>query len=281
MIDPFIESTESYLATITQLFTLEGAINEVDLLAKAMAETVQTGYDNWNGGTNMYTLYLQVPISLYTQIIMDKETIEGKVLDKLGLVIRDDNNYYVKVVISPELLKDIDWREKAQSWIRSISDTSSTYIDTSAGDLTKKFSSDYINNQIETMIQAINNNPHLAIGTAKELLEACCKTILDELSEHYDVDWDIIRLVNLTCDRLRLTPKHIPNEAKARESITRILGNLANISQGMAELRNPYGSGHGKSANFKGLAPRHARLVVGSAITAVLFLWETFEERNT
>ena len=49
----------------------------------------------------------------------------------------------------------------------------------------------------------------------------------------------------------------------------------------MAELRNSYGSGHGKDAKFKGLSPRHARLAVGAGVTAVHFLWETFEEKHT
>lgn len=36
-------------------------------------------------------------------------------------------------------------------------------------------------------------------------------------------------------------------------------------SQGVAELRNHYGTGHGKAAGTKGLQPRHAKLAVGGA----------------
>ena len=39
----------------------------------------------------------------------------------------------------------------------------------------------------------------------------------------------------------------------------------------MAELRNSYGSGHGKDAKFKGLSPRHARLAVGDGVIVVHF----------
>jgi hypothetical protein len=59
-----------------------------------------------------------------------------------------------------------------------------------------------------------------------------------------------------------------------------LLGNLLQVASRMAELRNPYGSGHGKSASFKGLEPRHAKLAVGASITLVTFFWETYEKRS-
>ncbi|WP_211367464.1 abortive infection family protein [Sporomusa termitida] len=59
-----------------------------------------------------------------------------------------------------------------------------------------------------------------------------------------------------------------------------ILGNLRAIATNLAALRNPYGSGHGKSATYKGLEERHAKLAVGSSITFVNFLWDTHERRD-
>ncbi|MCL1040549.1 hypothetical protein L2712_02620 [Shewanella marisflavi] len=38
----------------------------------------------------------------------------------------------------------------------------------------------YVAQQITRMEAAVNNDPSLAIGTAKELIESCCKTILAE-----------------------------------------------------------------------------------------------------
>jgi hypothetical protein len=59
--------------------------------------------------------------------------------------------------------------------------------------------------------------------------------------------------------------------------------NLATLVQGSAELRNAYGTGHGRSqmqARRQRLTPRHARLAVGSAATLGVFLYETHEERG-
>lgn len=59
-----------------------------------------------------------------------------------------------------------------------------------------------------------------------------------------------------------------------------ILGNLRAIATNLGALRNPYGRGHGKSATYKGLEERHAKLAVGSSITLVSFLWDTYERRG-
>lgn len=151
--------------------------------------------------------------------------------------------------------------------------------ETQSKTLARKFNSDYINSQIKLMNESIERQSYEAIGKAKELFENCCKTILAEKNVAIDPEWDVIRLNKETCKLLKMTPDDIDNSVKASETIKKLLGNLSVISQSMAELRNSYGSGHGKDAKFKGLTPRHARLAVGATVAAVLFLWETYEEQ--
>ena len=43
----------------------------------------------------------------------------------------------------------------------------------------------------------------------------------------------------------------------------------------MAELRNKFGTGHGKHPRSQALQPRHARLAVGASATLVTFLYDT------
>ncbi|HEY5369634.1 MAG TPA: abortive infection family protein [Hanamia sp.] len=142
-------------------------------------------------------------------------------------------------------------------------------------ELLNVLSEDYIVSQITVMESAIESAPDLAIGTAKELIESICKTILKELNVQIEDDYDLPRLLKETSKKLRLTPKEIPNEAKASETIKKILGSLSMVVQGIAELRNSYGTGHGKEAKFKGLNARHARLAVGASSTLAVFLLET------
>jgi hypothetical protein len=137
----------------------------------------------------------------------------------------------------------------------------------------------YIAQQITRMEAAVMNDPSLAIGTAKELVETCCKTILRERNIEFSKNADIPELVKLTSKELELTPSDITDKAKASETIKRLLSNLGTITQGIAELRNQYGTGHGKAAGAKGLGSRHAKLAVGAASTLAVFLAETHNER--
>lgn len=137
----------------------------------------------------------------------------------------------------------------------------------------------YVAQQITRMDAAVINDPSLAIGTAKELVETCCKTILTDRGIVFSKNADLPELVKLTSKELELTPDDIPEKAKAADTIKRLLSNLATITQGVAELRNHYGTGHGKTANAKGLQSRHAKLAVGAASTLAVFLAETHNER--
>lgn len=138
----------------------------------------------------------------------------------------------------------------------------------------------YVAQQITRMEAAVNNDPSLAIGTAKELIESCCKTILSERGIAIGNSDDIPKLVKATVKELKLTPKDIPDEAKAADSIRKLLSNLATVASSVAELRNKHGTGHGKEGSVKGLSPRHAKLAVGAASTLAVFLVETHREQN-
>ena len=134
--------------------------------------------------------------------------------------------------------------------------------------------------QVERIRASVDDDPGLAIGTAKELLETVCKTILAERGVAVDGGWDVTRLVKEARRHLGLLPDQIPDAAKGAASIKRLLSNLGTVAQSLGEIRNLYGTGHGKSGRAKGLAPRHARLAVGSASTLAVFLLDTHQERS-
>lgn len=144
--------------------------------------------------------------------------------------------------------------------------------------ITNALSTDYVMQQVNRMQSEVESDPTLAIGTAKEFLETICKTILNQRGIPYDDEIKLKPLVVLTCQNLGLVRESIPDAAKAAKTIRNLLSNLSVIAQYLAELRNPYGTGHGKDANFKGLQPRHARLAVGAASTLGVFLFETHLE---
>jgi len=160
--------------------------------------------------------------------------------------------------------------------IKTLNNTQIAGID----NIKEKFSSEYISSQIDLMINMQSDNPTDAIGKAKELIESCCQTILEQKSIDINKNWDINKLVDETFKYLRITPNDIPEDIPDAKSIKSILGNLKAIAGNVASLRNNYGSGHGKSASFKGLQERHAKLAIGSSITLVNFIWDTFDRRQ-
>ncbi len=142
------------------------------------------------------------------------------------------------------------------------------------------FNAEYVSQQINLMEASYESSPYQAIGVAKELIETACKSIFKDRQKEYDKSWELSRLMKETTKLLKLTPDDISDEAKAARSIKQILGSLASVVQGISEVRNEYGSGHGKDSDFKGLQSRHAKLAVGAASTLAIYLLETHEMRK-
>jgi hypothetical protein len=88
-------------------------------------------------------------------------------------------------------------------------------IQKSKKEIAKFLSDEYVIKQINIMETAIENSPELAIGTAKELIETICHTILIERKIEIDKNWDLLQLLKQTTKQLNLTPEGIPDEAKA------------------------------------------------------------------
>ena len=128
------------------------------------------------------------------------------------------------------------------------------------------------------MESAVESDPSLAIGTAKELIETCCKTILAERGKPVIGTPDVSTLTKETLKELKLVPEGIPDAARGADVIKRLLSNLGTIGNGLAELRGLYGTGHGKHGSATGLGSRHAKLAVGAAATLTVFLFETHKE---
>jgi hypothetical protein len=132
---------------------------------------------------------------------------------------------------------------------------------------------DRINNSIE-------NDPELAVGSAKELVEATLKSILRGSGIPFEESKDDVpALLKKVQKHLDLAPDDVDGAKKGADTIRRVLSNLGAVAIGVAELRNLYGTGHGRSRK-RAVDTRLARLVVGSGGTLCRFLLETYEARK-
>ena len=85
--------------------------NEIcDIIADSQILVVNTDYDNWNGGTYGYTVYVNLPVTKYSTLTSDKiAEAERQLGESLNEVSGHSSSYFL-VKITPILSRtDIDW----------------------------------------------------------------------------------------------------------------------------------------------------------------------------
>ena len=142
-------------------------------------------------------------------------------------------------------------------------------------EIKKYLNTEYVNNKISLMNEAISRDTDLAIGTAKELIETACKSILFKHKEKIDKNWNLGQLMKHTYNVLDFKSKRASNPEKAEICIKQILQGATSMINGIAELRNAYGTGHGKEANFVTLESKYAKLIVGIVSELVIYFLAT------
>lgn len=138
---------------------------------------------------------------------------------------------------------------------------------------------DVIEAHLRRIASHIDDDPELAIGAAKELIESTTKLVLKRLNVPFDERADVPALVKQAQQALKLHASDVDENVKASKTIRSILSGLSQVAVGVAELRNHYGTGHGRSGRT-GLNPRHAHLAVGAATVYCRTLLETLAART-
>jgi hypothetical protein len=119
-----------------------------------------------------------------------------------------------------------------------------------------------IREQLDRMRRAVSDDPALAVGSAKELIESTAKVVLVELGHVVDEKADLPELARSCPLALGLHPS-APSGPDSSEGVKRILGAVTTVANGLAELRDRgHGTGHGQTTARVGLGPRHAHLAV-------------------
>jgi len=406
------DDVESVLATATELLVTEGLADAAEIVRTADARFEETGYDNWNGGTTFWTIYLSIPPADYARLGGRRSQLEEQISNRVSAAISQLSGDSYSIAIVPQLIAKADWRKGAnelprsvrtdiidglkmdrviyngqlddveflqrifdlkklqsndsrfedaaadiwqhtinnddweRDWVfadkrfdliggptetflrflcemihplvrpnrdealrlanqfndalrkegwelfeeqriagrprfayRTISDNGAHAV-SRARNVADALEAGWMAKEIERLERSIESDPAMAIGTAKDLVESCIKTILHKRNISFNRSDDIGDLTKLLTKALQLVPDDIPDAAKGAKSIKVILNNLASITHNLAELRGFYGSGHGRAGNHRGLEPRHARLAAGAAATFVDFISATHRQRD-
>lgn len=403
---------EDVLGTVHDLLVAEGMNEAAHLVRAYPARAEQTGYDNWNGGTEVWDVYFDVPAVDYARLGSRRHQIEEQITARFKSVIEPATQDWYSAKIVPRRTGTKDWRSEsstlsrevrvnivdglrleAVSWRGLLDDVeflSRLYdleklpshdarFKDAAGDIwqhcinnddwdanwvfgDKRFglmdgssegflrflcetvhpvvrpdrdeaaklvshyndqlrpagweiaeeeriggrprftyrqldhqggravsrartvadalSAGWMAKAIERLERSIDSDPELAIGTAKDLVESCCKTILTERGVVFSKGVDINELTKLMVKEIQLVPEGISDQAKGADNIRLILRNLTQLTNNLAQLRGLYGSGHGRDGKHRGLQPRHARLAVASAVAFIDFVADTYRQRE-
>lgn len=147
-------------------------------------------------------------------------------------------------------------------------------------DLASDLDLEGVSRQLYRLERAAESDVDLAIGTSKEVLETVCKTLLRERGVAIEKDWKFMQLQKATWSALGLLDSDVDEARRGADLIRQVLRGTASVANGINELRNVYGTGHGRDAASRGLGSRHARLVVGMMAAMTIFLIETHRDRT-
>lgn len=142
-------------------------------------------------------------------------------------------------------------------------------------EIKKYLNTEYVNKKIDLMHEYILKDTELAIGTAKEFIETVCKSILKKHNKTIDKNWNLGQLIKNTYNILDFKSQEANNPEKAENCIIQVLKGTTTMINGITELRNAYGTGHGKEADFVTLESKYARLIVGMVSELVIFFLAT------
>ena len=133
----------------------------------------------------------------------------------------------------------------------------------------------HIQAQVDSIEDAVSNEPGLAFDLAKTLVESTCRTILKDRGIPYNNDDDLPSLFRAVSRNLPMLPPQESHESEVRQSIVQTLGGLNTVIQGIAELRNKLGfASHGADRPRPGMQTVHAVLAADPADTIVGFLYD-------
>ena len=136
-----------------------------------------------------------------------------------------------------------------------------------------------IRQQLGRIQHAVIDDPALAIGSAKELIESTAKVVPTERGKVVSDKDELPALIRKAQQAIGLHPSSTTPGPDGSDAVKKILGSVSGIAIGLAELRNRgYGTGHGQATTPAGLGPRHAHLAVNAAFTWCQLMLDTLAD---
>lgn len=239
--------------------------------------------------------------------LRDVESIKNMMVARATGEVTTDNEYRE---IRARLIADAALRDRLPRWVHTcrtldefwgvIKPASSTYAgrraliakefdgvltllereesspsDLTTGEALARLGNEHVREVWRKALERRSTDPEAAITSARTLLEAVCKHVLDERGGTYDDKTDLPQLYSAAASKLRLAPAD-----HSEQIFKQILGGCHSVVQGLGALRNRHGDAHAPGKARVRPAARHAELAVNLAGTMATFLMATLEARE-
>ena len=128
-------------------------------------------------------------------------------------------------------------------------------------------------------LRGSGNDPALAIGTAKDMLEVVAKFVLEELGMPVDKRMDFNALWYLSRERLGVLPEKVDPALSGFKQVRQIHQSSWAIAENVNELRNLQGTGHGRTLPT-GVNEDLALLVVREACSVAEYMLRLLDKEH-
>ena len=145
-------------------------------------------------------------------------------------------------------------------------------VDDLVDETLRELSTEEVQRVWERALERREEDPEAAITSARSLLEAVCKQILEEAGEQ---DFDLDNLYRQTARLLDLSP-----DQQSKQSFKQLSGACGSIVHSIYSIRNQFGDAHGRSGSATDPLQRHAEFAVNIAGSLALFLVRTRTEQQ-
>jgi hypothetical protein len=99
-------SANTVVATLTELFREQNNLAACEVLENAQAKIEETGYDNWDGGQYLFTLFLELPMKVFAHVESDVPKMEKLISGKFGKLLPSAGNQWLREVVIRPVLED-------------------------------------------------------------------------------------------------------------------------------------------------------------------------------
>jgi len=132
-----------------------------------------------------------------------------------------------------------------------------------------------IDAEFERALTSVETDPPSGITAASSLIEAICKTYIEDHNLQLPQKQNIRDLWRVVRDDLGFNPASITDD-----DLKRILSGLSSIVDGVGSLRTHAGSAHGRGPHSPILGAREARLAINAAHSLSVFIMEVWASKS-